>query len=117
MRFVLDLAQHPTLSQGYDEYQQNMESFSERREFLKRQFENLGKEIDKRQEEFWLNVIQYAKEQQLIPETYSRDTHCLEFDKKSKQLFMLEKEDQEQHHGSLGAFIATIMKGPPDGQV
>jgi hypothetical protein len=122
MRFILDLTQHPAVEQSFEEYQQGLESFKQRREFLKRQFDNLGEEIEKRQEEFWASVRDYAKQEKLVPDDFDQEKHCLELDKKSKQLFMFDKEDHENHHGMeghpLGTIIAAIMKGPPpDGKV
>jgi hypothetical protein len=117
MRFILDLNQHPNLAQGFDQHQRGMDGFKERREFLRRQIENFEKEIDNYKKEFWDNTILYAKEHKLLPDTYSRDTNCLEFDIKSRQLFMHDKEDHEhEHHPLIEAIFGSISRGPDDGK-
>ena len=113
MHFILKVNDHPVLAEAYHQWKNNHERFDQQLTFIKKQAENLHAESVASDKAFWEDVVKpYLKEKELLPTEYKESENYLEIDKKSRQLFMHDKDDMSTH--PLMALLNGLRRGPPN---
>lgn len=95
MRFILDIKDHDSIKLSYEEWKVRNENFKQQWEFLKKQAENLHNQESEYNKGFWEMAESYLHKNKLLPDSYNENTQYLEIDKKSNQMFLLDREENK----------------------
>lgn len=102
------ISQHPELSKFSDELSTLEAYHSQRREFIKKQAQDLQTEFESKQAALTSGIVEFLKEKKMMPADYDTEKHHVHADLETGVVFYCDNESKEhpmaQFLRSIGAF-------------